>query len=89
MEEAVNNPFDNGYAITDSNSESPKAPLSPKESAVLQQTSNDNEMALQFTDSLSRTFVELKSRNEEVRLRASYDLQALVHTAARGRTLKG
>lgn len=42
-------------------------------------------MALQLSDSLSRTFADLKSKNEDVRLRASYDLQGLVTTAARGK----
>lgn len=42
-------------------------------------------MALQLSDSLNRTFADLKSKSEDVRLRASYDLQGLVTTAARGK----
>lgn len=41
-------------------------------------------MALQTTDALSRTFGDLKSKSEDVRLRASYDLYRLVATASRG-----
>ena len=44
-------------------------------------------MALQLSDSLNRTFADLKSKSEDVRLRASYDLQSLVTTAARGKML--
>ena len=41
-------------------------------------------MASQTTDSLNRTFADLKSKSEDVRLRASYDLYGLVATASRG-----
>ena len=41
-------------------------------------------MAAQAIEALNRTFVELKSKNEETRLRASYDLRDLVVSAARG-----
>lgn len=41
-------------------------------------------MALQTTDALNRTFTDLKSKSEDVRLRASYDLYGLVATASRG-----
>lgn len=41
-------------------------------------------MALQQTDALSRTFADLKSKSEDVRLLASYDLYGLVATASRG-----
>lgn len=41
-------------------------------------------MASHSADSLNRTFSDLKSKNEDVRLRASYDLYNLVVTAARG-----
>lgn len=44
-------------------------------------------MALQLSDSLNRTFADLKSKSEDVRLRASFDLQSLVTTAARGKIL--
>lgn len=48
-------------------------------------TYNALEMAtLQFTDALNRTFAELKSKSEDARLRASYDLYGLVATASRG-----
>jgi hypothetical protein len=50
-------------------------------------TNDDNVMALQLSDSLNRTFAELKSKHEDVRLRASYDLHALLTTAARGTSL--
>ena len=42
-------------------------------------------MAAQATEALNRTFIELKSKNEEVRLRASYDLRDLVVSAAKGK----
>lgn len=41
-------------------------------------------MALQQTDALSRTFADLKSKSEDVRLLASYALYGLVATASRG-----
>lgn len=41
-------------------------------------------MASQSTDALNRTFADLKSKSEDVRLRASYDLYGLVATASRG-----
>lgn len=40
-------------------------------------------MAAQAIEALNRTFIELKSKNEETRLRASYDLRELVVSAAR------
>ena len=43
-------------------------------------------MAAQAIEALNRTFIELKSRNEETRLRASFDLRELVVSAARGET---
>lgn len=42
-------------------------------------------MAAQAMEALNRTFIELKSKNEETRLRASYDLRELVVSAARGK----
>ena len=44
-------------------------------------------MAAQAMEALNRTFIELKSKNEELRLRASYDLLDLVVSAARGKAL--
>lgn len=44
-------------------------------------------MALQAHDALNRTFLDLKSKNEEVRLRASYDLRDQVSRAVRGNAL--
>lgn len=44
-------------------------------------------MALLAADTLNRTFADLKSRSEDVRLRASYDLYGLVATASRGKLL--
>ena len=41
-------------------------------------------MAAQAIEALNRTFIELKSKNEETRLRASYDLREQVGSAARG-----
>lgn len=41
-------------------------------------------MALQTTDALNRTFADLRSKGEDVRLRASFDLYRLVATASRG-----
>ena len=41
-------------------------------------------MAAQAIEALNRTFIELKSKNEETRLRASVDLRELVVSAARG-----
>ena len=41
-------------------------------------------MAAQAMEAVNRTFIELKSKNEETRLRASYDLRDLVVSAARG-----
>lgn len=40
-------------------------------------------MAAQAMEALNRTFIELKSKNEEIRLRASYDLRDLVVSASR------
>ena len=42
-------------------------------------------MAAQAMEALNRTFIELKSKNEEIRLRASYDLRDLVVSAAKGK----
>ena len=42
-------------------------------------------MATQAMEALNRTFIELKSKNEEIRLRASYDLRDLVVSAAKGK----
>ena len=42
-------------------------------------------MAAQAIEALNRTFIELKSKNEEIRLRASYDLRDLVVSAAKGK----
>ena len=42
-------------------------------------------MASRPVDPLAPTFSELRSRNEETRLRASYDLRNLVITAHRGK----
>ena len=42
-------------------------------------------MAAQAMEALNRTFIELKSKNEDIRLRASYDLRDLVVSAARGK----
>ena len=42
-------------------------------------------MALLATETLNRTFADLKSKSEDVRLRASYDLYGLVATASRGK----
>lgn len=44
-------------------------------------------MAAQAMEALNRTFIELRSKNEEIRLRASYDLRDLVVSAARGKVL--
>ena len=41
-------------------------------------------MAAQAIEALNRTFIDLKSKNEETRLRASYDLREQVVSAARG-----
>ena len=46
---------------------------------------NPKVMAAQAMEALNRTFIELKSKNEETRLRASYDLRDLVVSAARGK----
>ena len=42
-------------------------------------------MAAQAMEALNRTFIELKSKNDETRARASYDLRDLVVSAARGK----
>lgn len=42
-------------------------------------------MAAQAMEALNRTFIELKSKNEDIRLRASYELRDLVVSAARGK----
>lgn len=49
--------------------------------------SSPNTMAAQAMEALNRTFAELKSKNDETRLRASHDLRDLVVSAARGRAL--
>jgi len=41
-------------------------------------------MSLQGSEALSRTFQELKSKNQDIRLKASYDLSSLIVSAARG-----
>lgn len=41
-------------------------------------------MAQRAVDALNPTFAELKSKNEDTRLRASYDLRNLVVVAHRG-----
>lgn len=47
---------------------------------------NIEAMALRAVESLNPTFLELKSKNEETRLRASYELRNQVIVAARGET---
>lgn len=47
--------------------------------------SNPEVMAAQAMEALNRTFIELKSKNDETRARASYDLRDLVVSAARGK----
>lgn len=42
-------------------------------------------MAAQAMEALNRTFIELKSKNDDIKLRASYDLRDLVVSAARGK----
>lgn len=42
-------------------------------------------MAAQAMEALNRTFIELKSKNDETRLRASHDLRDLVVSASRGK----
>lgn len=41
-------------------------------------------MALQTTDALNRTFADLKSKSEDVKSRAAFDLFRLVAAASRG-----
>lgn len=41
-------------------------------------------MALQTTDALNRTFTDLKSKSEDVKSRAAFDLFRLVAAASRG-----
>ncbi len=41
-------------------------------------------MTQQGVEALNRTFQELKSKNEETRLKASYELRELVATAVTG-----
>ena len=41
-------------------------------------------MALQSQDALNRIFLELKSKNDDVRLKAAFDLHNHVSIAARG-----
>lgn len=41
-------------------------------------------MSLQTADALTRTFQDLKSKNEETRVRASHELYSHVALAARG-----
>lgn len=48
--------------------------------------SNPKVMAAQAMEALNRAFIELKSKNDESRLRASYDLRDLVVSAARGKS---
>ena len=50
-------------------------------------SSNHKVMAAQAVEALNRTFIELKSKNEDTRLRASYDLRDLVVSAARSKTI--
>ena len=50
-------------------------------------SSNHKVMAAQAVEALNRTFIELKSKNEDIRLRASYDLRELVVSAARSKTI--
>lgn len=74
-------------SIGDQIAEALNTPLEPMLESQQVQTSNGNVMALHFSESLSRTFVDLRSKNEDVRLRASYNLHGLVTTAARGMSL--
>ena len=50
-------------------------------------SSNHQVMAAQAVEALNRTFIELKSKNEDIRLRASYDLRDLVVSAVRSKTI--
>ena len=50
-------------------------------------SSNHKVMAAQAVEALNRTFIELKSKNEDIRLRASYDLRDLVVSAARSKPI--
>ena len=56
--------------------------LKPRSPSVLHPS--PKVMAAQAMETLNRTFIELKSKNEETRRRASYDLRDLVVSAARG-----
>lgn len=44
-------------------------------------------MASYHSEALNRIFIELRSKNEDIRLRASTDLGAQVEQAVRGRIL--
>lgn len=44
-------------------------------------------MSSQASEALSRNFQELKSKNQDIRLKASYDLHSLIVSAARGRQI--
>lgn len=62
-----------------------KRRLSLYERLFLRDLLNDViKMSLQTADALSRTFLELKSKSEETRVRASYELSSQVALAARG-----
>lgn len=64
----------------------PSSPVSPYSSCCyLDKTQCSlTTMAAQAIEALNRTFIELKSKNDETRVRASHDLRDLVVSAARG-----
>lgn len=71
---------------TNTNASDANTPKHPPTEITLKNDSDRDVtiMASQTTDALNRTFADLKSKSEDVRLRASYDLYRLVATASRG-----
>ena len=63
-------------------------PIPPYVLYVLRTPWSPISMSQQSSDTLNRTFTELKSKDEERRRLAAYDLYQLVSTASRGKTDK-
>ena len=55
---------------------------------ILKTTAPWISMSQQGADTLNRTFTELKSKDEDRRRLAAYDLYQLVSTAARGKVIR-
>ena len=76
-------------AVKQADSEDSPVQAEPCSSEASSADSDDSDgseaMALQAAETLNRTFLELRSKDNDTRLRASYDLNNQVNIAVRGK----